>query len=82
VIKRTKTRKKLNVTGAAILRIRNAAHPKITQEDMVGRLASQGLPFRQSAVAKIEAGHRWVRDYELVAFAKALRVPIQVLFEA
>lgn len=72
---------RLNVTGRAIQRIRNAAIPKITQDDMVGRLARQGLQINQSQIAKIENGGRIVTDYELVAFAKALRVPITAFFE-
>jgi transcriptional regulator with XRE-family HTH domain len=79
-MKRTKSRKQRNVTGRAIQRIRKEANPKITQEDMVGRLAAQGLPFQQSSIAKIEAGERWVKDFELAAIAKALRVPVQSLF--
>lgn len=79
--KRTKPRNKINVTGDAIRRIRMAAHPKISQQDMVGRLARLGLLVDQPMIAKVEAGERWVKDYEIVAFAKALRVPITALFE-
>jgi transcriptional regulator with XRE-family HTH domain len=70
-----------NVTGNAIHRIRMAAKPKITQEDMVGRLARQGIQINQSQIAKIESGQRPVLDYELAAIAKALNVPIQALFD-
>jgi hypothetical protein len=55
---------------------------KITQEDMVGRLARQGLQMNQSQIAKIESGTRPVTDFELAALAKALKVPVQVFFEA
>jgi transcriptional regulator with XRE-family HTH domain len=58
-----------------------AAKPKITQEDMVGRLARQGIQINQSQIAKIESGQRPVLDYELAAIAKALNVPVQALFE-
>jgi transcriptional regulator with XRE-family HTH domain len=58
-----------------------AAKPKITQEDMVGRLARQGIQINQSQIAKIESGQRPVLDYELAAIAKALVVPVQALFE-
>lgn len=58
-----------------------AAAPKITQEDMVGRLARQGVQLIQSQVAKIESGERPVLDYELAAIAKALKVSVQTLFE-
>ncbi|MBI4623145.1 MAG: helix-turn-helix transcriptional regulator [Verrucomicrobia bacterium] len=70
-----------NITGKTIQRIRMAAAPKITQEDMVGRLARQGVQLIQSQVAKIESGERPVLDYELAAIAKALKVSVQTLFE-
>ena len=55
--------------------------PKITQEDMVGRLARQGVRINQSQYAKMESGDRPILDHELAAIAKALKVPVQVLFE-
>ena len=70
-----------NVTGPAIQRIRLAAEPRITQEDMAGRLARLGLNLTQSQIAKIETGMRPIADYELAALAKALKVPIQTFFE-
>jgi transcriptional regulator with XRE-family HTH domain len=75
-----KTQKRKNITGAAIQRIRMAADPKITQDDLVGRLARLGVQVNQSQVAKIESGERPVPDYELAAIAKALRVSVQLLF--
>ena len=75
-----KTRKRKNITGAAIQRIRMAAEPKITQDDLVGRLARHGVQVNQSQVAKIESGERPVLDYELAAIAKALKVSVQSLF--
>jgi len=70
-----------NITGRAVHRIRMAAKPKITQEDMVGRLARMGIVINQSQIAKIESGHRPILDYELAAIAKALKVPVQDLFD-
>jgi len=72
---------KRNVTGRAIHRIRMAAKPKITQEDMVGRLARYGVQINQSQIAKIESGVRPIQDYELAAFAKALKVTVLAFFE-
>jgi hypothetical protein len=72
--------KRRNVTGKTILRLRAAASPKITQEDMVARLARQGIEMNQSQVAKIESGDRPVLDYELAGIAKALKVQVQDLF--
>lgn len=72
--------KRRNVTGQTILRLRSAASPKITQEDMVARLARQGIEINQSQMAKIESGDRPILDYELAAIAKALKVQVQDLF--
>jgi hypothetical protein len=57
-----------------------AAVPKVTQEDMVGRLARLGVQINQSQVAKIESGDRPILDYELAAISKALKVPVQAFF--
>jgi transcriptional regulator with XRE-family HTH domain len=57
-----------------------SANPKITQEDMVGRLARVGVHINQSQIAKIESSKRPVLDYELAALAKALKVPVEALF--
>lgn len=75
-----KKRQQRNVTGANIHRLRLAASPKVSQSDMVGRLARHGIELNQSQIAKIESGTRRVADFKAVAFAKALRVEIQVLF--
>jgi HTH-type transcriptional regulator, cell division transcriptional repressor len=76
-----KSKKSRNITGRAIHRIRMAAKPKITQEDMTGRLARYRIEINQSQFAKIERGSRPILDYELAAIAKALRVPVQAFFE-
>lgn len=58
-----------------------AASPRVTQDDMVGRLAAHGVTVNQSQIAKMENGERPICDYELDAIAKALKVPIQAFFE-
>jgi len=75
-----KKKQQRNVTGATIQRLRVAALPKISQQDMAGRLARFGVDLNQSQVAKIESGERIVADYEVFAFAKALKVQVQNLF--
>lgn len=67
--------------GKTILALRVAKSPKVTQDDMVGRLARHGVELNQSQIAKIESGERMLLDYEIIAFAKALRVPVQALFD-
>ena len=70
-----------NSTGRAIYRLRHQARPRITQEDLAARLARQSLALNQSQIAKIESGRRPVLDYELAVIARALKVPVQELFE-
>lgn len=54
---------------------------KTTQEDLVGRLAVQEIFMTQAQIAKIESGTRPVKDYELIAIAKALRVSVQAIID-
>jgi transcriptional regulator with XRE-family HTH domain len=52
----------------------------VSQQDLAGRLAAQGIVIDRSAVARIERGERYVLDYEAAAIARAFRVPIGDLF--
>jgi transcriptional regulator with XRE-family HTH domain len=45
-----------------------------------GRLAARGITIDRSAIARIEAGERYVLDYEAAAIAQAFRVPVEQLF--
>ena len=53
----------------------------MSQEDLAGRVASHGVPLSQAQIAKAENGQRPLKDFELWAIARALRVPVQDLFE-
>lgn len=70
-----------NVVGAQVRRVRKAAKPPITQADLVARLQVLGILMDQSRLSKIETGRRPVSDIEVLAFAKALKVPVSLLFE-
>jgi len=52
----------------------------VSQQDLAGRLAAQGLTIDRSAISRIEKGTRYVLDYEAMAIAHAFRVPIEQLF--
>jgi len=43
------------------------------QDDLVGRLARQGIALDQTGISRIENETRYVMDYEAVAIARALR---------
>jgi transcriptional regulator with XRE-family HTH domain len=77
-LKKARTR---NITGRRIKALRMACKPKVSQEDLAGRLASRGVLLSQGQVAKLENGQRPIADFELSAIAKALRVPVQALFD-
>ena len=70
-----------NIIGSRLRKARKTAKPPVTQLDLVARLQLLGVSVDQSAISKIEAGQRPVNDFELVALAKALKVPIQYFFE-
>ncbi|EHR7860113.1 TPA: helix-turn-helix transcriptional regulator [Vibrio parahaemolyticus] len=70
---------KQNVTGKKIREIRKSK--KITQIDMIARLQLSGLDMSRSTYSKVELEIRQVRDFELIAFAKALKVDVSEFFD-
>ncbi len=69
------------MVGVNVRQVRKAANPPITQEDLIARLQLSGISMDQSALSKIETGHRPVSDIEVAALAEALKVPVARLFE-
>ena len=65
-----------NITGGRIAQARKAQSPRLTQNELSGRLARLGIQLDRAAVAKIENGQRRVLDYELKAIARALRAEV------
>lgn len=70
-----------NVVGKRLSEARTKATPPISQKDLVARLESNGWNISRETLAKIETGIRRVRDYELVALAKALNVSPDALLD-
>lgn len=71
---------KQNVTGKKISEIRK--NKNITQEEMIARLQSSDLlNMSRSTYSKVELELRQVRDFELIAFAKALKVDVSEFFK-
>lgn len=68
-----------NISGKRIAEARCVARPPLTQEELSGRLALQGVQMDRAAVAKVENNLRRVLDYELKAFAIALNVRVDWL---
>ncbi len=68
-----------NLIGPRLKELRRAARPRISQEDLCGRIAQFGVILSRTQIAKIESGRRPVMDFELAAFAQALRVELHEL---
>lgn len=72
--------KRKNLVGARIRKIRLGMKKPLTQEDLAGKVAALGVLLDRSAISRIESQDRYVMDYEAVAIAKALKVPVADLF--
>lgn len=70
-----------NLIGERVKQARNKFKPKITQLDLLARLAIRGIELEKTSISKIEAKTRPVSDIELVAIADALNVTILWLLE-
>lgn len=58
---------------------RSSVSPDLTQEDLSARVETYGVKLDRDDISKIETGHRMVKDYELLAIAAALYVPVSWL---
>lgn len=65
-----------NLIGDRVRQARHKSKPKITQTDLLARLAVRGVELEKTTISKIEAKTRPVTDIELVAIADALGVSI------
>jgi len=71
-----KKRTNKNLIGDSVRQARPKAKPKITQKDLLARLAVRGIELEKTTISKIEAKTRPVTDIELVAIADALGVSV------
>jgi transcriptional regulator with XRE-family HTH domain len=55
-------------------------NPTVSQDDLAGRLAAQGIVMDRTAVSRIENQTRYAMDYEAAAIARALKVSVAWLF--
>lgn len=70
-----------NLIGDRLKQTRHKSKPKVTQTDLIARLAILGIELEKTAISKIEAKTRPVTDIELVAIAEALGVSVMWLLE-
>ena len=63
-----------NIIGKNIKKIRK--DKKITQEDLCARMQVMGYQISRSDISKLENGKKFIADFEVYGFAKALKVSI------
>lgn len=80
ILKREASPHPRNIIGPHLRALRKAAVPRISQEDLCGRVARDGVTLTRTQVAKIESARRPVFDYEAAALARALGVELSELF--
>ncbi|GEM_PF-721868 len=64
-----------NFLGPRIRELRRSARPKVSQEDLAGRMAALGFTIDRSAISRIENQERAITDIEFIAIAQCLRIP-------
>lgn len=79
-MKKTRQTEQKNIVGEKVRLARVALSPKVSQEDLSGRLAKMGVQITQTSLSKIEGRTRYVMDYEAAALAKALKVSVAWLY--
>lgn len=65
-----------NLVGKRVKKARLAAKPKLSQDALSGKLAARGVTIDRAGIAKLEAGSRYVSDFEVKALASALGVTV------
>ena len=68
-----------NLVGPQVRLARKALDGGITQDQLSGRLAAQGVAIDRAGIAKIELGMRHVYDFELTAISRTLKVDVKWL---
>ncbi|MEO7516048.1 MAG: XRE family transcriptional regulator [Verrucomicrobiota bacterium] len=70
----SKKRSARNIIGDRIREARQLFDPPLTQDQLAGRLAKEGIQLDRVALAKVEGGTRCVFDFEVRALAFILKV--------
>jgi hypothetical protein len=71
---KSKKRPSRNIIGNRVREARRRSDPPITQDQLAGRLASDGVQLDRVALAKVEGGLRCAFDFEVKGLAKVLKV--------
>jgi transcriptional regulator with XRE-family HTH domain len=65
-----------NIVGKRIQEACLKFNPPLSQDELATKLELAGWKISRGTLAKIEAGIREVRDYEIVILAKTLKVDV------
>jgi hypothetical protein len=79
-MKKTIAARKRNIIGARVRQARLKRNPAVSQDDLAGKLATQGILLDRTAISRIENQSRYVMDYEAAAIARVLKVSVAWLF--
>lgn len=70
---------KFNIIGSKIKDFRK--QEKITQDDLCARMQVLGYQINRSDISKIENCNKFIADFEVLGFAKALNKSILDLYD-
>jgi len=79
-MKKTNKTTNRNIIGTRVREARLKHKPSVSQDDLAGKLAGQGILMDRTAVSRIENQSRYAMDYEAAAIARALKVSVAWLF--
>jgi hypothetical protein len=65
---------KRNIIGERLREARQRFNPLLTQDQLSGRLAGEGVQLDRVAITKIESGQRCAFDFEVRALSVVLKV--------
>jgi hypothetical protein len=71
---KSKKRPSRNIIGERVRQARHRFDPPLTQDQLAGRLASEGVQLDRVALAKVEGGLRCAFDFEVKGLAAVLGV--------
>ncbi len=70
-----------NIVGRRVRLARKRMKESVTQQDLSARMGVMGINIDRVSISKIESGHRFVADFEVVALAQALDVTVEWLLK-
>jgi len=68
-----------NICGKNIKKIRK--EQKITQDELCARMQVMGYQISRSDISKLENGKKFITDFEVLGFSKALKISILELYK-